>query len=530
MRGGVIGARVLPCAIAAVAAMMLTACAPPAPPDGGLGGVWGDLTPFEGADGLLSNVAIDTFSTATLVETVAGIDIGRALGSAVPSPDAERWRELWETDEEDALWKAHLVCGSVGAERMREVLPAPTAASLARDADALLATAPEPTAQSQPGDALELVAAAHVSWCLSDVDAVADGVVSAAGMRSAVAANAALALQWVDVRRSMGVSPEASAGRVVSAILPGLPPADCDDRTAIEAGALLLLHAVPEKDVPAFVRCAVDDALDAIDLPVLVTSARVIAQREAVGGRSVVADARAVLEGRLDDRRLSDGSYLRRPLVAGSLSGTVAGLRLLHARGTELPPSTSVAVVERMIQTARPGSGDALLVLQGCLLVDGDCGDLAAAGLADAELLAAAVTPETPTLDGLLAALATVRGADPDGVDRLIDGIAAVVTAPCARRQVSLFREAAAPGGWPDDVLQEARRAFADAVIGGRLDDYCDLSWISRLGDEGPRRDGDAADRSIPPLDFSNEGLLMMNEQLAPLSIAAAAADLGLHA
>ncbi len=508
---------------------MLTACAPPAPVDGGLDGVWGDLTPFEGADGLLSNVPVDAFSAATLVETVAGIDVGRALGAASLPPDAERWRELWESDEEEGLWKAHLVCGSVGAEKARQILSGSTVADLARDADAVLAAAPEPTAQSQPGDTLELLAAAHVSWCLTGVDPVAAGILSAAGMRSAVAANAALALQWVDVRRSMGVSPEASAGRVVSALLPGLPPPDCDDRAAIEAGALLLLDAVPEEDTPAFVRCAVADALDATDLPVLVTAARVVAEREAEEDDEAVADARAVLEDRRESRRLPDGSYLRRPLVTGSLSGTVAGVRLLHARGTELPPSTSAVVVERLAQAARPGSGDALLVLQGCLLVRGDCAALAGPGLADAELLTAAVTPEAPTLDGLLAALATVRAADPDGVDRLIEGLATDATAPCARRQVSLFRDAAATGGWPDDeVWQEARRSFADAVADGRLDDYCDLSWISRLGDEVPRRDGDAG--SVSPLHFSEEGLLMMNEQLAPLSIAAAAADLGLHA
>lgn len=508
---------------------MLTACAPPTPVDGGLDGVWGDLTPFEGADGLLSNVAIDAFSTATLVETAAGIDVGRALGAVSPPPDAARWRELWESDEEEALWKAHLVCGSAGAEKARQILSGPTAATLARDADTVLAAAPEPTAQSQPGDTLELLAAAHVSWCLSGVDPVADGLLSAAGMRSAVSANAALALQWVDVRRSAGVSPEASAGRVVSALLPGASPPDCDDRAAIEAGALLLLDAVPEEDTPAFFRCAVDDALDATDLSVLVTAARVVAQREAEEGDEAVADARAMLEDRLESRRLPDGSYLRRPLVTGSLSGTVAGVRLLHARGTELPPSTSAVVVERMVQTARPGSGDALLVWQGCILVRGDCADLAGPGLADAEVLTAAVTPEATTLDGLLTALATVRAADPDGVDRLIEGLATGATAPCARRQVSLFRDAAAAGGWPDDeVWLEARRSFADAVIDGRLDDYCDLSWISRLADDAPRRDGAAG--YVPPLRFSQEGLLMMNEQLAPLSIAAAAADLGFHA
>lgn len=503
----------------AAAALALAGCtaATVADAEGGRG--LDTLAPFRGSNGLLSNVAGDAFAHETLADTALGLRTDDLLDAERPAPSDELWRRLWTADADDALWKAHVLCGAVPPAQARAVVPEGEQADLLGAARVQFERATGDGSGGLDERSLSALVAVHVARCLGDEDLL--DVETSATVRGAADANAALALQWRDVLTPGGHTDTAVPQLVASTHLPAAPPAECDDRTAMEAGALLLLDAAEPTRIRELARCGVDDALDSDDPQVLLTAARVLDHIDLPGEER----AHAELERRMAEVRRDGGGYARRVAVAGSLSGTVAGLRLLDARGVELAPAEAARVLSAMSAAARPGTADALLVLQGCLLVHAECGAYAGPGLAAAEVLVRESDPAAAALDGLLSALATVHAADPSRVDAIAGDLAASAVAPCARHQLALFADAAHAGGWPDaSTLSAARRELSAAIASARFEGYCDVSWVSRFTGAPP-----SSTPAPSGVAYTREGFPMLRDEIAPLSIAAAAADLGFH-
>lgn len=514
------------CAGLVVIAGALSACAPAAGP--ARTASLAELDAYRGGNGLLSNVAVAAFDAATVADTAYAVRIDRLTPSDLrdrrrtdddDAPSLARWRQLWRDDADDPLWKAHAVCSALGPAAARAVIDAEAAAIVAdaRAKGAGLARIDEAAVS------LDVLAAVHVAWCLADDDLLDGRRVSVERILAAVSSNAALALQWVDVLTDMDRSP--ARIEVASAYLAGGAPEECDDRTSLEAAAALLL--TPSAAMGALERCAIDDALDSDDPQVLLSALRVAARDES--GRR--ADAVRAITTVVAERRAADGTHRRPAQVSGSLNGTLAGLRLLTAGERALGDAEAAEVLDLMTREARAASGDALLVLAACATLRSTCGALVEPGLRAGEAVAAG-TPLTATaLDGLLAALALARPAGPERVDAIVASLSERPFDGCARVQIAVFREVATTGTWPPAERTAARAAFREAARAADLTGYCDLSWAARLAprDAGTASAALAGGQPEEPVRAGARGLLLWGDEPAPLSVAAAAADLDLY-
>lgn len=485
-----------------------------------------ELDAFRGDNGLLSTVPADAFARAGFADTAYAVRLSRVLddgdGADTVAPSADRWRQLWADDDDEPLWKAHTLCGAVGATEARDIL-AGEAAHLLREARSRASALATPR---EAALSLDVLAAVHVARCLGGDELDRPGR-SAEQLLDAASSNAALTLQWVDVLTVAGERPLPVL--VTSDYLDGEPPAACDDRTSLEAAALLVLTRL--RGDRALERCAIADALDSDDPQVLLAAGRAARDAEPSARR---ADVLRDLERTLRERRGPDGTYLRAPIVSGSLNGTLAGVRLLTAGGDRLGADEASEVLATMTRHAHVETGDALLVLAVCVTLRGACDDVAPDGLRAAEALTSASSDDASTLDGLLGALALARPADRDRIDALVATLSARPLSPCARTQVTLFREVAATGEWPVGARDEARAAFRRAAAAADLTGYCDTSWAARLvspavAAAAPSRTAPPAHGTAAPLRVDGAGLLLWGDELAPLSVAAAAADLGLY-
>jgi hypothetical protein len=243
-------------------------------------------------------------------------------------------------------------------------------------------------------------------------------------------------------------------------------------------------------------------------------------------GRGDRSDAVGSITSLIRERRAADGTHRRPVRVSGSLNGTLAGLRLLTAGDRQVRAEEAADVIAHMRREARPASGDDLLVLAGCATVLRACDALAEAGLRAGKAVAASTPDSAAALDGLLAALALVRPIDPGRVDAIVDALSARPFRGCARAQVAVFREVATTATWHPTARDAARASFREAAFAADLTGYCDLSWAARLAGPGASS-GPAA--PAEPLPVGPDGLLRWGDQPAPLSVAAAAADLDLY-
>lgn len=511
------------CAGLAVVACVLSACTPTA---GRATASLGELGAYRGDNGLLSNVAGASFETASVADTAYAVRIAElsrgasAAGRASEEepPSIARWRALWREDADDPLWKAHALCSALDAATARTVVGAEGAAIV----DDARATAAALAHIDEAARSLDVLAAVHVAWCLGGEELIAPRTV--APLLAAVSTNAALALQWVDVLTGVGRPP---ADVVVdSAYLGDAVPATCDDRTSLEAAAVLVLASSP--GATGAERCAIDDALDSDDPHVLLSALRV-ALRDGLERPDAVRSITTLVR----ERRAADGTHRRPARVTGSLSGTLAGLRLLTAGHRRVPGDEADAILEVMRRESRPASGDDLLVLAACATLDDglptgsrECAPFAEAGLRAGEAIAESTADTAAALDGLLAALALVRVVDPGRVDAIVGALSARPFRGCARTQVAVFVDVAATGTWHSAARAAARAAFREAALAADLTGYCDLSWAARLAGPGA---SPGAPPSRDPLPLDADGLLRWGDQPAPLSVAAAAADLGLY-
>lgn len=522
------------CGGLAVVACLLSACTPTAGRPTTASPA--ELDTYRGDNGLLSNVAVASFDTARVADTAYAVRIDRLIppdlrdddraaeGDVLPS--SSRWRQLWQQDADDPLWKAHAVCSVLDPAAARAVVGAEAAAIVddAREKGVGLARIEEAAVS------LDVLAAVHVTWCLAGDDLLGSRPRPVERIIAAVSSNAALALQWIDVLEAMGRPP--ARIEVSSAYLEGSPPAACDDRTALEAAAALLL--TPSTATPARERCAIDDALDSDDPQVLLSALRAAVR----GGIERRADAVRSIAAVVSARRGPDGEHRRPARVSGSLNGTLAGLRLLTADGRVFGAAETADVLDLMTREARAGSGDALLVLAACATLRGTCGALVEEGVLAGQAIAADTDDTAAALDGLLAALALARPVDPERIDAIVDALAARPFRGCARTQVAVFREVAATGAWQAAARTAARADFREAALAADLTGYCDFSWAARLASPvaatAPATPStpstpSAGEDAVRTLPVGRDGLLQWGDQPAPLSVAAAAADLDLY-
>ena len=467
------------------------------------------LGPFVGANGLVSSLALSTFAPSSVGAVALGLEFDELTGTQPVSLDGSDWKDLWLQDSDERTWKFYYICDALGPDRAAEVVSADDREQILDEAMAYIdafVRELEEGLDEQPNSLSAMVSIGAI-WCLEGRDALSD--YNAEQLLTAASGNAGLALQWRDVLvdvRGNGALRTVGESEWSSYFAAEMAEESCDDRSAIEAASLLILTAGEVPEPAGLADCAFDGS-DSVDPQVVVLLARLANELPSLA--EPYAERLSVASVRNDADQ-----YGPRPVVSGTIQGTVLGLRLIRARSQTLVESQRAELMDILESLSVPGSTDPISLMQACILLDFSCDPQIEAGLATLQRALRSAPADVNTLEPLLAPLANAASVRQGEVTAMLSSLSARFDDPCVADQIAAFRYALEHEEWPDELsVSQLTRDLDHAVQHQDLPSYCNFSWLTMY--VTPDHEADAPTTELP----STGGYVLLGDDYAPLIV-----------